>query len=185
MEKSNFLDLGALFTDGGYLNKVIERFDKPKIDYLKLSDNIFKLLKLRRLRTYYYNCLPFVRKDNFEDVKRKDKTQKFFDKLNRLSRFEVKLGELQMIKGIYKQKRIDVLMSLDIVDMCFDNQINNAVLIAGDEDFIPAIQKAKSCGKIIHLFCYRDAVNEKLLDAVDEIYYLDKEFFDNCLINKL
>ena len=80
-----------------------------------------------------------------------------------LLNFEVKLGKLQLIGGIFKQKMIDVLMSLDIVDKCFDNQIQHAILIAGDSDFIPAIKKAKNYGAIIHLFYHPSSVHNELL----------------------
>ena len=45
MSVNNYSKLGSIFIDGGYLNKVIEKIGKSKIDYLKLSDNICNLLK--------------------------------------------------------------------------------------------------------------------------------------------
>jgi len=77
--------------------------------------------------------------------------QRFITKLRRLPRFEVKFGELQIIGGEFNQKMIDVLMSIDIVEKCLGKQIQHAILIAGDSDFIPAIKRAKDYGAIIHL----------------------------------
>ena len=67
-------------------------------------------------------------------------------------------------------------MSLDIVDKCFDKQIQNAIIIAGDSDFIPAIIKAKDYGAIVHLFCNKNKVNKRLLYAVDIVHNLNKKF---------
>ena len=172
----------AIFIDGGYLNKLLEKIGKPSVDYVKFSEKICQVLKVSRLRTYYYNCLPFVRKGNKQDEIMKDKKEGFYNKLNRLPRFEVKLGELQMIGGKFKQKKIDVLMSLDIVDKCFESQIQHAIIIAGDSDFIPSIKKAKDYGAITHIFCHKDAVHEKLLDEIDETHYLTKDFFKDILL---
>ena len=48
----------AVFIDGGYLSKVVENhFSKAYLDYQRLSD--FLTDGLLRLRTYYYDCLPY------------------------------------------------------------------------------------------------------------------------------
>ena len=113
------------------------------------------------------------------DQKRRDEKERFYNKLKRLPRFEVKYGELQIIKGEFKQKGVDVLMSLDIVDKCFDKQIQHAIIIAGDADFIPAIKKAKDYGAIVHLFCNKNKVNNKLLFEADEVHELTFSFVQN------
>ncbi len=112
-----------------------------------------------------------------KDQKRFDEKEKFYNKLKKLPQFEVKYGELQIIEKEFKQKGVDVKMSLDMVDKCFDNQIKHAIIIAGDSDFIPAIIKAKDYGAIAHLFCSKKKVNKKLLYAVDIVHHLNKKFF--------
>jgi len=180
MEKEKF----ALFIDGGYLNKVlVDIFHINKIDYLKLSGRISDDIKLSRLRTYYYTCMPIVRKDNKNDVERQAKVQRFLTNLKRLPRFEVKLGKLQVIAGQFKQKMIDVLMSLDIATMSYENQIQHAVLIAGDADFIPAIKKAKDYGIIVHLYYHPSSVHTEILDDVDELHEINDDLIKNCLID--
>jgi len=213
----------AIFIDGGYLDKLLERWNNFPLDYLKFSKKLYKFLKADILRVYYYNCLPIVRKmyeancsrcsekieisfkhhgekkvycercfeDKFgrkpqfpkfteaqtkEDQEFRDKREKLYNKLKKLPRFEVKYGYLQMIKGYPKQKMIDVKMSLDIVEKCFENQIQHAVIVAGDGDFIPAIKKAKDCGAIVHLFCNEKKVNRRLLFEVDEVHNLKLSF---------
>lgn len=71
-------------------------------------------------------------------------------------------------------------MSLDIADMCFEKQIQHAILIAGDSDFIPAIKKAKNHGAIIHLFYHPTSVHYELLDEIDEAHIPSKDLIDKC-----
>lgn len=176
----NKMDKVSVFVDGGYLNRVLKNyFNKPDIDYIKFCDNLCAILNAKRLRTYYYNCMPIRRKGNESDEKRYAGVQKFFTSLKRLPRFEVKLGELQLIGGIFKQKMIDVLMSLDIVDICFNKQVEHVAVIAGDADFVPAIKKAKEHGVIAHLFYHRSSVHNELMDVVDELHEISED-----LINK-
>lgn len=177
----NFFEKAGIFIDGGYLNKILRNyFNKKQIDYLKLSDELCKIISVNRLRTYFYTCLPLVRKEDPEDIKRKAKVNRFLTKIKRLPRFEVRLGKLQIIGNQFKQKMVDVLMSLDIVSMCFDSQIQHAIIIAGDSDFIPAIKKAKKHGAIIHLFYHPNSVHDNILDEVDELHEIDEN-----LINKI
>ena len=115
-----------------------------------------------------------------EDQRRHIGMQKFITKLKRLPRFEVKLGRLQLIGNKFKQKMVDILMSLDIVDMCFDEQIQQAILIAGDSDFIPAIKKAKNYGAIIHLYYHPSSVHNEILDEIDELHEITEELINSC-----
>lgn len=126
--------------------------------------------------------MPIVRKNNNGDLVRQSNMQRFLTKIKRLPRFEVKLGKLQLIGNQFKQKMIDVLMSLDITNMSYENQIQHAVLVAGDSDFIPAIKKAKDYGIIIHLYYHPSSVHNEILDEVDELHEINEELINNCKI---
>ena len=171
----------AIFIHGGYLNKTLNNsFKESDIHYVKFSEFICSKLNVNRLRTYYYHSLPIVRPNSKEDERRHSNMWKFISNLKRLSRFEVKLGRLQLIGGQFKQKMIDVLMSLDITSMCFDKQITQVILIAGDADFVPAVKKAKDYGAIVHLFYHPSSVHNELLDEVDELHVISKELIESC-----
>ncbi len=175
------MEKAAVFIDGGYFNKIIkDYFNVVDIDLSKFCEIICKDLNVNRLRSYYYNCLPVIRKGNKEDERRFSRMQMFLMSIKRLPRFEVKLGKLQLIGGEFKQKMIDVLMSLDIVNMCFDDKIQQVILIAGDSDFIPAIKKAKDYGAIVHLFYHPKSVHNELLDEVDELHQISNDLILKC-----
>lgn len=180
--RSSEIEKGAVFIDGGYLRKVEKIFPNDRVDYLKLSEQICNNLRVNRLRTYFYYCIPIVRKNVKGDIIRYSKSQKFLAKLKRLPRFEVKLGKLQLIENQFKQKMIDVLMSLDIATMAYEKQVSNIIIIAGDSDFVPAIRKAKSYGAIVHLYHHPSSVHNELLDEVDEIHEIDEGLIKECTL---
>jgi hypothetical protein len=53
----------AIFIDGGYLNSLLKKWNNFGLNYLKFSQKISEIIEVKRLRTYYYNCLPIVRND--------------------------------------------------------------------------------------------------------------------------
>ena len=108
--------------------------------------------------------------------------ESFLTKLKRLPRFEIKLSKLQMIGGKFRQKMVDVLMSIDIMDTCFDKQIGHVIIIAGDADFVPAIKKAKSYGAIVHLYYHPSSVHNELLDNVDELHIINEELINQVTL---
>ncbi len=88
---------------------------------------------------------------------------------------------MQIIGGQFRQKMVDVLMSLDISNMSYEGQIQHAILIAGDADFIPAVKKAKDYGVIVHLYYHSSSVHNEILDEVDELHPLDEFFMNRCI----
>lgn len=171
-----------IFVDGGYLNRILKNyFNAIDIDYVKFCDLICKELKIERLRTYYYHCLPLIRKDNKDDERRYSKMKLFIDNLKRLPRFEVKLGKLQLIGKQFRQKMVDVLMSIDIIKKSIGRKIKQIIVIAGDADFVPAIKTAKDYDIIVHLFYHPSSVHNELLDEIDESHPISKDFIDKCI----
>ena len=55
-------------------------------------------------------------------------------------------------KPIFQQKRTDLLLGLDFALISGKHQITHAALIAGDSDFIPAVDVAKQEGIVVCLF---------------------------------
>lgn len=179
------MEKAAVFIDGGYLSRILRDYFKgQKIDYAKFSDKVCELTNVERLRTYYYNCKPKVRPNNKSDEKKDADMNKFLRKIKRLPRFEVALGKLQHIGGKFTQKMVDVKMSLDIADMSYEGQIHHAILVAGDSDFVPAIQRAKNSGAIVHVIYHPKSIHNHLLDEVDESIIINDDLIKDCKINK-
>ena len=104
-----------------------------------------------------------------------------------LPRFEVRLGRLQRREDsqgrpLYQQKRVDILLGVDMVQLAARGHIREAVLVAGDSDFIPAVTAAKSEGVIVSLFHGKDCHGD-LRREVDERRRFDQSFIDSVARN--
>jgi len=177
----------SVFIDGGYFQKVLQYvFHSPKINFEVLSNKICG--DCERLRTYFYYCMPY-QSDPPTGVERERyaSADKFIFSVSRLNRFEVRLGKLIYVPSSkeYVQKRVDVLLSVDLVRMSWDHQIGKAILVTGDSDFVPAIQAAKDAGVLTVLYYSRAhpkvSALDELLYACDERVEITQDLIDSCL----
>ena len=171
----------AIFIDGAYLANVLRNeFNGARIDFQTLSKTIAGDSEI--LRTYYYNCLPFQGNPPLPDDKaRYDAARRFNDALMMLDRYEVRLGRLEF-RGIdadgkprFEQKRVDILLGVDMVQLAAKGHIQEAIVVAGDSDFIPAISVAKSEGVIVRLL-HGSHCHDDLRREVDERIRFDADF---------
>ena len=161
-------DRAAVFIDGAYLTKILDvDFGKPKIDLAGFSDILCG--NYERLRTYYYNCMPYQSCPPTEDERRRFASMdKFVYTLRKLPRFEVKLGRLGCVGGEFIQKRVDIALAVDLVRLSCGRMIQKAVIVTGDSDFLPAIEAAKEAGVLVTLYYSQSSIHDELLSAVDE-----------------
>lgn len=172
----------AIFIDGGYLEKVIKNeFPGTRIDFSKIPHALCNGKEV--LRTYYYNCLPYQSNPPSTDEKnRLSKAQAFHYALDSLPRFQVKKGRLQKKgAGIFVQKGVDTLLSVDLVHLALTRQISDAILIAGDYDFNPAVEVAKTSGINIILVHSQDpkCYHRELWNICDERIPLNQTLVDS------
>ena len=173
----------AIFIDGAYLDRVRrDEFDGVRLNFQTLVEFLSKGNEL--LRAYYYDCPPYQDNPPSQDQSRRyQERRKFFTALERLSRFEVRLGRLEIRPGVdgrprFEQKRVDILLGVDMVQLAAKQRIEQAVLITGDSDFIPAIAVAKSEGVVVRLF-HGDNCHSELWQEVDERVKITREFIDS------
>jgi hypothetical protein len=83
----------------------------------------------------------------------------------------------QIGKIRFEQKRVDILLGVDLVRLSAKGQITDAVIVAGDSDFLPAIEAAKGDGILIRLF-HGCRPHDALLLVADERAQIDREFID-------
>jgi uncharacterized LabA/DUF88 family protein len=177
------MNRAAVFIDAGYLRSVLRKYyAEPKVDFLKLSSKLVG--SDERFRTYYYDCMPYRgAAPTPEEQKRYSDTQRFVDALRYIPRFEVKLGRLQKVslpngQEEFKQKGVDVMLSVDLVRLAATNQIQKAILIAGDSDYVPAIKVAKETINVA-LYFREGTVHNELLQTCDDRFPMDDHFFDD------
>ena len=142
------------------------------------------------LRTYYYDSLPYQSDPpTQEERERFAGKRRFFQALRRIESFQVREGRLALrgydYRGqpMFQQKRVDLMLGLDFALLSSKRQITHAVLIAGDSDFIPAVEVAKQEGIAVWLFHgpgrtseSRSTYAEELWVAADVRFELTQDF---------
>ena len=179
----------AIFIDEGYLVKVLQGFGYPKINYGTFSAFLSRGEPI--LRVYYYTALPYLSKvPTPEEKTRYEKKQGFLDKLSRFDFYEVRCGKLKRFydeygKPVYQQKRVDTLMTCDMLRLAYKARMDRAVIVTGDSDFIPAIQITKDEGVQIELVYAgeRYLPSNDLLLLADTRRELTQSDFDFCKLS--
>jgi len=154
----------AIFMDGGYVDKLAEEEFQMRVDYQKLVDRLVTVVSSKThepvdlFRTYYYHCLPFQSSvPTPEEQTRYSQKRKFFEALRNLPRFTVREGRLARVfdesgHPIFQQKRVDLLLGLELALLSGKHQITHAAIIAGDSDLLPAFEVAKQEGVSVWIF---------------------------------
>ncbi|MGH2426662.1 MAG: NYN domain-containing protein [bacterium] len=149
----------AVFIDGGYWSAVLkDEFGLLRIDFGRLVE--FMAAGHELLRAYYYNCMPYQSNPpTQEESERYARARRFMDALSRLPRFEIRLGKLEYRginaadrKPIFEQKRVDIMLGVDMVLLAAKQRIDRVAILTGDSDFIPALKVAKNEGILVHLY---------------------------------
>lgn len=179
----------AFFIDGGYLDHELDNKRQGKrVDFGKLVNNIVEQSGTDRkiTRVYYYHCLPYQGNPPTQEQREKfGKAQGFFRALQRTPRFEVRLGRLAL-RGtqadgtlIFEQKRVDLMLGLDLMSLAAKHIVDEVFLVAGDSDFVPAVNAVKKEGIIVYLV-HGDTPHDDLLDEVDERIPITQELVSGC-----
>lgn len=176
----------VIFIDGAY---VLPQFKLHNItpDYKELADYLLKPLRkqvpLDLLRCYFYYCAPWMSTEpTSNELKRMEEYKVFIQEIRSTERWAVRLGKLQRrwdgYKEYYEQKRVDVLLSVDMVRHSAAGHIQHVILVAGDSDFIPAVEAAKESGATVSLWCGDEkTVHKDLVDLADIVNRFDWKKF--------
>jgi len=176
----------AVFVDGGYIRPTLKEFGQPppSISYEKLAAQFRGQDEL--LRMYVYDCAPYQSVNPTpEERARKARFDTFRNQLENQPRTEVRLGRLarrQREGGNgwrFEQKQVDVLLTVDLVRLSCTGQIQRAVIVGCDSDFVPAIQAAKDAGVIVQLcYCEKTPPNAEIRQKCDDRIVFDSDFLD-------
>ncbi len=172
----------AIFIDGGYFLSHMKKNDiTPK--YEELADYLLKPLRksvpLDLLRCYFYYCAPWMSLEPTENEKRRmEEHEEFAKEISSQERWAVRLGKLQRRrdgnKEYFEQKRVDVLLSVDMVRHSASGHIQHVIVVAGDSDFIPAIEATKESGATVTLwYGDKNTIHKDLLSLADITHQFD------------
>ncbi len=160
-----------LFIDGAYLRRryeddIKEFFSVDAVaDDLRLSE-IADYCKARK--TFYYDCfddrkLTTESEDEFKERQRIQKKQ--LDDIAFTSGFHVRLGYLAGKER--RQKEVDVLLAVDMMNHAIRKNMTRAVLLAGDRDFKPVVESLVQLGVWVEVLASARSLTSGLKHAAD------------------
>jgi uncharacterized LabA/DUF88 family protein len=182
-------DRSAVFIDNGFF-KIVQTRLNIRADYLSFSSAVVGGAQ-NRFRTYVYDCPPYQSNPPTKlESEKKASFDKFKFNITRLTRFEFRMGHLQLVRDeegdmikkkdgepVLRQKGVDMALGIDMASLSVGNKIDKAIIVAGDSDFAPAVQVAKQAGVIVTLYYdSKTYVHNSLFDICDERIELTKEF---------
>ena len=182
----------VIFVDGGYLANLAEHQFHRWVDYEKLSNEIRDIISrstrepLDLLRTYFYDSLPYQSNPpSDEEALRFSRKRRFFSALERLPNYTVRQGRL-MYRGddaqgrpIFQQKRVDLMLGLDIAGLAAKQQITHAAVLSGDSDLLPAVGAAQQEGVVVWLVHGPPSTYAReLWELADDRLSIDRGFMD-------
>ena len=145
----------------------INKIDFQKLISLLVGDGLF-------ITCFYYNASL----DRGKDEQRYWEQQKFFDMLRKIPGFTIILCRMRK-HGTDKNQHFDVKgddvhLAVDLVSGAYENLYDVAIIVSGDEDFVPAIQKAQKLGKKIVAAYFWSSISSYLRQVCDDSICLDR-----------
>ena len=143
-----------VFIDGSNLFWAC-RAQKFKIDLKKLVDELVNGRSL--LRPCYYCATP----------ENPDQRQMNFHRMLKYLGFRVVPKTLKSRldkngKEIYVEKGVDVALVTEMLSMAFKNAYDVAILVAGDDDYVGAVEEIKSMGKRVEIAAFERDLDKKV-----------------------
>ena len=151
----------SIFIDGNNLYHSLNRINAGKIDYGKL---IIELVGKRKLITALYYIAPMDITSNEEKYW---KHQKFLAELEKISAFKIVLCTLRKYPKPdgtfgFEVKGDDVYLANDMLVGAYENLYDTAILISGDEDFMPVVNTLKRLGKKVENLYFTSSSSKNL-----------------------
>ena len=169
-----------VFIDGSNLYHSLKNiFQRTDIDIGKFCE---KLLEKRRLvRIYYYNAIVGMK----QEPERYRHQQAFFNSVRQIPYLEMRLGRLVYTNDWPQtppyEKGIDIMLTTDLLTHSFRRNYDVAILVAGDTDYVGAIQGVKNNGQNMEVALFgADTTSRDLRDVADRIVDIDARFLKGC-----
>ncbi len=181
-----------IFIDGAYLRKTFEKFyghDKIKYDLLSryFVERVQGILSSGAfgnpgpppifLRAYYYDAEVEKGDKDYE------KQHAYFETIKDYPGYEIKLGRLiRLDNGKTRQKGVDTLLAIDMVNKAHLNHYDVALLVAGDDDYLDLVKTVKeTTGKIVCGAFDPSTASERLVKSFDQRITLHKNHLNDFI----
>lgn len=113
----------------------------------------YNLLTVGYDKVFYYDALPSKHNKESEQEfnDRRDAVISFHDQLGSLDRFHVYEGDTRKSPSVRKQeqKKVDVMIAVDMLTHAFRRNMQQATLLTGDLDFKPLLDALVQDGMFV------------------------------------
>ncbi len=168
-----------IFVDGSNMYHSLKNyFRRTDLDIGRFSGRL--LDKRRLVRVYYYNAKVGMK----EEPERYKDQQKFFDGIGAIPYTELRLGRL-----VYNnwpgsppyEKGVDIQLATDMITHSFKNNYDVAILVAGDTDYVGALQAVKDNGKNVEVALFgKERTSMQLRNVSDRVQTIDGRLLRGC-----
>ena len=163
----------AIFIDGSNLYHNLRVLKSKDIDFQKL---INFLIKERLLTNVFYYNAPLdisVNKEQYWDM------QRFLENLRKIPGFNIILCKRRKYKKqdgsfVFEMKGDDVYLAIDMVSGAYENLFDIAILVSGDEDFVPVIKRLQKLGKVVENAYFKSSSSNALKNCADNSICLNE-----------
>jgi len=168
-----------VFIDGSNLYHSLKNyFKRTDLDIGKFCK---KFLEKRHLvRTYYYNAKVGIK----EEPERYRDQQKFFDSVSAIPYSELRLGRLVYYNWPNSppyEKGVDIQLATDMITHSFKDNYDVAILVAGDNDYVGALQSVKDNGKHVEIALFgKEQTSRRLRMVADKVIATNARFLKGC-----
>lgn len=166
----------TLFTERSY-NRVMVFIDYRNVyesmqfmeDYSRLD--LYRLTQILvgnrdLMGAYVFDARPMYTDRNDENIIMQNKLRE--------QGFRVIARESMVYRdGKVVQKEVDVSLACEMLEHALMDHFDVAIVVSGDRDFVPAIQKVQSAGKRVEVAAFGDVYNEECKRAADMYYLLN------------
>lgn len=178
-----------LFIDGGYLkarfNACMDRYYDEAVELsIPLVRSTMALRSGERIaKVFYYDCIderPIKDQPQEMTADRIKQQEALFDSIRSCEGWHVREGRLVGArKDNRSQKRVDVLLAVEMLSHAFNKNMSHALLIAGDDDFTPLVDELLRHGTYVEVWSDRIHRSQHLVHAADLGRSMGFEFYWN------
>ncbi|MBR7006955.1 MAG: NYN domain-containing protein [Candidatus Methanomethylophilaceae archaeon] len=155
-----------VFVDYMNIRECIQHGGKdPELDLLRLTRILVGNREL--MGAYVFDASKKYSTENDTMIREHDRLR--MDGFRVISRESME----KMSDGRLVQKEVDVSLACEMLEHALMNHFDVAIVVSGDRDFVPAMQKVQAAGKRVEVASFKGSVNKECIKTADVYRQLD------------
>ena len=157
------MDRIVIFIDNSNIFKGFQKYG-IQADYEKLKNLITQGRRLEKILLYEGVVYPISQaKTNW------------YKELSDRSGYTIKATFDKIISKRAIEKKVDINIAIDMISLGYENGYDTAVLVSGDGDFVPVVQKLLNMDKKVEIWAFKYSLANALKEKIgsENINYID------------